>query len=86
MLSIEDHKIFLDLISPISNTKIENGNIDIPFSQSKKEIADQLSIKNERIIEFLRISPNKDQIILFKNLDEFRMFTCFKWFRNTVFR
>lgn len=84
MFNLNNHEKFLELISPISDVKFEFGKIDIAFSKSKKELADLLKIKSEKIVDTLRLLPTKDQIIVFKNLEEFKKFTDLDSYNNLL--
>jgi hypothetical protein len=84
MFSIEDQKLFLDLIFPNPDVKIGNGNIEVIFSESKKELANSLDLKIERVGETLIILPKKDQIIFFKDLDELALFKGYNNFKSLM--
>ena len=72
---LEEHKKLLSLITPISNAKFGNGYIDISYSKHKKETADSLGIKNEKIIDDLRLVLSADQVVVFKSIKDFKKLT-----------
>jgi hypothetical protein len=75
MFSPDKQKQLLDLITPISKAKFGNGFIEIAYSESNKALADLLNINNEKIVDHLRLSPSADQIVAFRNLEDFKKFT-----------
>lgn len=84
MFSIEEQRKFKELISPISDAKFRNGNIDVIFSEEKKILADSLDLKNERYGDNLRISPNKDQIFFFTGIEELGLFKEYNKFKSLL--
>ncbi|WP_158860982.1 hypothetical protein [Lunatibacter salilacus] len=84
MFNIEEHKKFVNLISPISEANIGNGYIDIHYSESKKDLADSLGLKNEKYSDILRIEPIKDQIFFFKDLGELCLFMEYDKFKSLL--
>ena len=81
---LEEHKKLLSLITPISNAKFGNGYIDISYSKHKKETADSLGIKNEKIIDDLRLVLSADQVVVFKSIKDFKKLTDLNKFSNLL--
>src|SRR5690554_5270096 len=84
MFNLEEQALFLELISPISEAKIGNGQIDIAYSESKKKLADSIGLRNEKSIENLRLIPSKEQIILYNSVEHFNKFADLNNYSNLL--